>query len=198
MGKRSREIAARRDEPTLTERYYGPQRSFGMAGVVVGALVLCIALIGLAVWATMRQPKEELIAEIGDTFEIQGQQHIEVGAAHDPYNSNPPTSGPHYVTPSAPGIYDTELADETLVHNLEHGYVWISYKPGSVDEETIKNIANLARPYTKVIVTARSANDTPIAVASWGKLLKLDSYDQLKIKSFIVANRFKAPEPDAP
>jgi len=73
---------------------------------------------------------------MGTFFESQGQAHIAVGAAHDPYNSNPPTSGPHYAEPADWGVYDRELPDEQLIHNLEHGHVWLSYRDPN-DQEAI-------------------------------------------------------------
>lgn len=66
-------------------------------------------------------------ATVGEAFPIQGRDHIKVGAGHPPYNSNPPTSGPHYEEPVAAGVYSTEYADENLIHSLEHGYVIVSY-----------------------------------------------------------------------
>jgi hypothetical protein len=46
-------------------------------------------------------------------------------ASHEPYNTGPPTFGPHYVPPASAGFYDQALPDETLVRSLEHGYVVI-------------------------------------------------------------------------
>ena len=45
------------------------------------------------------------------------------------YNSNPPTSGRHYVVPADDGAYTTAPTDEQLVHNLEHGRVIIWFQP---------------------------------------------------------------------
>ncbi len=64
---------------------------------------------------------------VGESVPVQGRDHIKVGANHAPYNSNPPTSGPHYEEPVATGVYSTEYADENLLHSLEHGYVIVSY-----------------------------------------------------------------------
>lgn len=168
---------------------------------IVGASILCLVLIGGAVYLALQEGKGEdgkPITAIGDTVEIQGRNHIAVGAEHDPYNSNPPTSGPHYEQPAPWNIYTQEIPDETLIHNLEHGGVWISYKPGKVDKTTIDRLGQISKPYTKTIMTPRNANDSAIALVSWGKILKLESLDEKKVKAFIELNRFKAPEPNAP
>ncbi|MBA2367351.1 MAG: DUF3105 domain-containing protein [Actinobacteria bacterium] len=64
-----------------------------------------------------------------EQFAEQSRDHIDVGAEHDPYNSTPPTSGPHYGTPADPGFYPNPLEPEQLLHNLEHGQLVIWYDP---------------------------------------------------------------------
>ena len=60
-----------------------------------------------------------------------GREHVALAQVEKTtYNSNPPTSGPHYEVPSKPGIYDTPQHDGALIHSLEHGYVIISYNCG--------------------------------------------------------------------
>lgn len=67
---------------------------------------------------------------VGESVPIQGRDHIKVGESHPPYNSNPPTSGPHYENPVSAGVYESEYPDEALIHSLEHGYVIVSYNCG--------------------------------------------------------------------
>lgn len=130
----------------------------------------------------------------GEIFPILGQTHIEVGAIHPAYNSNPPTSGSHYAQPADWGVYQKELPDEQLIHNLEHGGIWISYK--YIDEKTKSDLEAIGKRYPgSVIVTPRSANDAKIVLASWGRLEKLESFDETKIVDFIKANKNKSPEP---
>lgn len=132
----------------------------------------------------------------GKSIETQPAQHIQPGDSHPDYNSNPPTSGWHYPKPAEWGFYDKELPDERLVHSLEHGGIWISYK--NVSDSTRSKLQQLAQEYPKsVIITQRSENDTPIAVASWGKLMKLQSFDRDRIVEFIEKNMNYSPEPVA-
>jgi len=132
----------------------------------------------------------------GEEFEIQPAEHIQQGADHPPYNSNPPTSGWHYSQQADWGFYTEELPDERVVHNLEHGGIWISYT--NVSDEKRSQLQDLAKQYPKsVIATKRTANDAPIAVASWGQLLKLESFGRARIVEFIEQNRNHSPEPIA-
>ncbi len=129
-------------------------------------------------------------------------------------HSNPPTYGDHHgfdpegtdvnpgITPRPTGIYTVEQPDEDLVHNLEHGHVWISYNPDLINATDLAALEQLTRDGADdpngagvgVILTPRAANDTVIALASWAHLLKLDSYDPATIRSFVETNRGHAPE----
>lgn len=160
---------------------------------VLAAVVLFVAVsaYGLALWvgkSTKERP--------GQAIAIQGVLHIEVGASHPPYNSNPPTSGWHYSNPADWGVHQQELPDEQVLHNLEHGGIWISYK--DIDDGTKTKLENLAKKYSSfVVLSPRSANDVKIALASWGRLDKLEVFDEARITNFIKRNKNKSPEPIA-
>lgn len=85
-----------------------------------------VLVAGLISWGIIagKQAEEN---KHGEQSASQGQEHIQNGAEHPAYNSNPPTSGWHYQQPAKAGFYDKPMADETLLHNLEHGHVVISY-----------------------------------------------------------------------
>lgn len=128
--------------------------------------------------------------------------------------SNPPTYGPHHgfdpsgtdvnpgITPRPTGIYTTEQPEEDLIHNLEHGHVWISYGPNLISAEDRAALEQLVRDGSPnsngsgvgVVLTPREANDTMIALASWARLLTLDNYDPATIRDFVETNRGQAPE----
>jgi alpha-galactosidase len=92
------------------------------------------------------------------------------------------------------GSSRAEIPDEVLLHNLEHGGIWISHKNPS-DTALVEKLEALASRYrSKVIVTPRSRNESPIAIAAWERLLKLDTYDEDRIVEFINAFRNKGPE----
>lgn len=121
--------------------------------------------------------------------------------------SNPPTYGPHHgfrtddggrsITPRPTGIYDTEQPDEDLVHNLEHGHVWVSYNPALIRAVDLRDLQQLVRDggtNNGVIVTPRAENSSAIAMASWAHLEELDRFDETRVRSFIETNRGHAPE----
>jgi len=164
-------------------------------------VVLCCALpliiLGIIVLSKSKTPTSSSSispSTVGQEISIEGREHVPEGTKVDYRNSNPPTSGNHWPTPAEWGFYNTPLPDEQLVHNLEHGGIWMSYK--DIDDATKTKLLKLAQQYPQaVIVTPRSENDTKIAVASWGRLEKLDVFDEEKIIAFIKANINKSPEP---
>lgn len=127
-----------------------------------------------------------------------GRGHIDVGSTHEPYNSNPPTSGPHYEETAQTGFREEEIADEHLVHNLEHGDIWISFRP-SVSGEAVDVLKSFSGG--EVVVTPRRANETDIALAAWGRL---DTFDleggvlteslRQRTRDFIARHINKGPE----
>jgi hypothetical protein len=83
------------------------------------------------------------------------------------------------------------------VHNLEHGEIWISYRPG-IPESAINELKSIVQSSYKTVLTPRSKNDMDIAVAAWGRLDKfnLDGalLDRQRIEDFISRYRNKGPE----
>ena len=84
---------------------------------------LGIAVLGgFLIWLFIASSKPLSGEKIADL----GRDHIEIGKEVE-YNSNPPTSGPHFADWIRAGIYENPKDDRNLVHSLEHGYVIMSY-----------------------------------------------------------------------
>ena len=131
----------------------------------------------------------------GESFLDQGAEHVALGTPFE-YNSNPPTSGPHFATPAEWGVYQAEIADQILIHNLEHGGIWISYTPGT-DAGLIAKLEQFHHEFgRKIIVAPRQANDADIALAAWNHLDKFSAseFSDERVREFIQAYRNKGPE----
>ena len=154
-------------------------------------IILVTALILFGVYKLATTPK---IVAPGEVFPSLGQQHVLPSSPEIMYNSNPPTSGPHYATPAQSGIYDTEFPDRELIHNIEHGHIWISYEP-NLPKDEIEQLAVIAKSYgTKIIMASRAKDDSPIVIAAWQHLLKLNTVDEAQIKTFVNALQGHGPE----
>lgn len=135
----------------------------------------------------------------------QGAEHIPDSTTFDEYNSNPPTSGPHYSQPARAGFYDDPVPAGNLIHSMEHGYVIIWYNcDGLLDtacgelKVRIQKIMEDERR-GKLIAVPWDSMETTIALTAWTKIDRLDIFDDTRIRAFIAAFRSKAgPEPNAP
>lgn len=160
----------------------------------IGLLSLIILIGG--VWLMTAKDASEEASLLGEKIDNMGATHISRGGTITvDYNSNPPTSGPHWGDGTAgPGIKDQEVPDQLLIHSLEHGAVILSYK-GNLPKEDIEEIKNYFNESAgKKIMVPRKNLDVPVALTSWNRLLKLTTIDGSKIKEFIEANSDRAPE----
>lgn len=162
-----------------------------MSGLV--KWVIAIAVLALLGWPIYSYFKKAAITSskpaLGQYFQSQSRDHVNVGAEHPAYNSNPPTGGWHYEQPVQTGVYDKEFPDEQLIHNLEHSQVWIAYKP-DLPTDQIEKLVNIAKSYgSKIVITPRKANDSPIALVAWEYVLKMDIVDESQVRGFIDAYR---------
>lgn len=172
-----------------------PQHDNSLRGMLCVLIIIAISIGGVFLFA-----KTQSGPELGQVIPDQGREHIAIDAPHAVYNSNPPTSGPHHARAADWGIYDQELPDEQLIHNLEHGGIWISTKDlQTSDLEQLKSIAK-SYPQT-VILTPRAKNTSPIVVASWKRMMTLDHLDKEeleKIISYVKKYKNQSPEPLVP
>lgn len=162
--------------------------------LVLLGIVLVIAG-GLTLWLVLYLKNRERNLP-GVLYPDAGRRHIPVGTQGVGYNSNPPTSGEHYPHTSEWGAYREETPDGILIHNLEHGGIWISYKP-SIPEEMKQKLEGFSKKWgRKIIVVPRSANDTDIALAAWARLdtFSVAEYSDERVERFIRAHRNKGPE----
>ncbi|MBI3741206.1 MAG: DUF3105 domain-containing protein [Chloroflexi bacterium] len=128
-------------------------------------------------------------------FTVQGYDHIAPNQVHAPYNSNPPTSGWHWVDPQNWGIYTSPQVQEQLVHNLEHGGIVIQYKNLSPAE--IQHLNDLVKRDSHHMLLApypALPSDVKIAVTAWTVLLNCTGVDEEIIAAFIELFRDQGPE----
>ena len=125
----------------------------------------------------------------GQKFPDQGNLHVQtLGDAHEPYNSTPPTSGPHlpYIAPW--GIHTRPIPNELQVHNLEDGGVVLQYNCTCPD--IADKLGAIARKYpTQVLAAPYPTMPSRIALTAWTRLETLDSVDEGRIERFIRAYR---------
>lgn len=95
-------------------------------------------------------------------------------------------------------FHEQPVADEQVVHNLEHGHVVISYDCSKLTDcaSTKAQIQQLIQRYRNWKVTAvpRQNADAAIALTAWGWLDKLNGFDEARVTAFVNAWRDRGPE----
>ena len=115
-----------------------------------------------------------------------GNRHIRVGTSPAvSYNTDPPTSGPHYPTIVRWGVHQRPIDKGFQVHNLEDGGVLVQYNCGDCPE-LVKKLGNLVLGYSRYVILAPYPSmKHRIALTAWGKIDTLDAFDEKRITSFI-------------
>jgi hypothetical protein len=113
--------------------------------------------------------------------------HVALGTPHPPYNSDPPTSGPHAAGVAKWGVHSEPVPKEMQVHNLEDGGVAINYFCQDCPD-LIKQLTAIAERYDHVILAPYTGLDRKIALTAWGRIDKFDEFDEARIVKFIKAH----------
>ncbi|MFF3439653.1 DUF3105 domain-containing protein [Streptosporangium sp. NPDC002721] len=114
------------------------------------------------------------------TAKYAGSQHTQGKVA---YKENPPMGGEHSPAWQNCGIYDQPINNENAVHAMEHGAVWITYRPDlpKAEVDTLRELASkdymLLSPYPGL--------PSKVVASSWNNQLKLDSASDGRLPRFI-------------
>ncbi|MGI9602335.1 MAG: DUF3105 domain-containing protein [Acidimicrobiales bacterium] len=127
-------------------------------------------------------PLDVAIASIEgiEVYEDLGRDHVD-----DPtYDVRPPPGGDHLNQWESCGFFSTEIVDGNAVHSLEHGAVWVAYRP-DIDPAELSELESLANVETHLLVSPYSDLETPLMLVAWGLRLPLDSVEDERFDAFL-------------
>jgi hypothetical protein len=117
------------------------------------------------------------------------------------YQVLPPVGGDHNgVWLNCNGeVFEQPVPNENAVHSLEHGAVWVTYRP-DLPADQVSALAERVQGQDKLFMSPYPELDAPISLQAWGYQLKVDDAGDERIDRFIQAVRVNAsPEgPTAP
>ena len=167
---------------------------------------LAAALVGAACAGDAGAGGDEVNVVIGPADEgIDGVMAIRVpNNTHTEgvvdYQLPPPAGGLHNPVWLNCGFYDEPSPDENLVHDLEHGAVWLAYSP-ELDAADVDVLHDIARDNDHVLASPYEDLDAGVAVVAtaWARQLTLDAVDDPRLDSFVeqYQNGPQAPESGA-
>jgi hypothetical protein len=181
----------------------------GVAVVVVVALALAVGLGGGddGPKDDARPALEAAGCTVTTVAALKGVHSIATpDGTSDKWNTDPPTSGPHYEVPVIWGTYTEPVNQAQLVHNLEHGGVAIQYGD-AVPQATIDRLESFVQenPRGTVLAPYPKLGDQ-IALGAWvtesadqpekgtAYLAKCPAFDATAFQAFLDAYQFQGPE----
>jgi hypothetical protein len=99
------------------------------------------------------------------------------------YAENPPIGGQHNVVWQNCGIYDAPIHSEHAVHSMEHGAVWITYRPGLAPDQ-VQMLKELAAD-DFLLLSPYPGLPQPIVASAWNRQLSFERADDAALPAFI-------------
>ncbi|MBI2617871.1 DUF3105 domain-containing protein [Candidatus Kaiserbacteria bacterium] len=167
-----------------------------MKNALIVGVVAILLLIGGVWWSnSLKQKAISTEIEGVQTYTETNRGHVQGGIVYDEI---PPVGGAHSPVWAAcnGNIYNEPIPNGQAVHSLEHGAVWITYKP-DIGADSIASLEDKVRGYT--FMSPLPEQEFPITLTAWGVQLSLDSSDDPRIDQFLKKFRQgpQTPEPGA-
>lgn len=156
-----------------------------MIAVVIGVIV-----------ASGDSPGDRPTATSNEIVGLQAFSNLSRGHVNGPvqYPQTPPVGGNHAPVWQDCGFYSQPIVTERGVHSMEHGAVWITYRP-DLPPDQVSALRRLATDQTYVLVSPWPGLPAPLVASSWGKQVRLDSASDVRLSEFL--RQFRE-SPDAP
>jgi len=128
---------------------------------------------------------------------IEYHNHVEKVPA--PEGNLPPVFGEHYAAWQNCGIYGQPVDIGYALHSMEHGAVWIAYRP-DLAEDQVSALRDLARGHGYVLMTPYESLTDDVVLTAWGVQLAIASLPDDRVEKFIAYYEEgpQNPEPGAP
>jgi hypothetical protein len=188
MSKSARNRAQRN---VLTQRHipWGAIAFFSVIGLVA------VVAIGYA----FMQSRPSDASSIDGLVQKEGLTQNHTGSTVK-YDTTPPMGGDHDpMWQNCDGrVYTSPLRNENAVHSLEHGAVWITYRPGLAADQ-IDKLKDKVEGTDYTLMSPFPGLDAPIALTAWGKQVKVQDASDSRVDAFLSAfvKGPDTPEPGA-
>nr|WP_156001769.1 DUF3105 domain-containing protein [Streptomonospora sp. PA3] len=167
-----------------------------------GAGVLLAGLVGFGIWTAYDRGLGGGGVQASDienlkTYDGLTNQHVTQPVD---YKMTPPAGGDHHAVWQNCGVYDAPVSTMNAVHSLEHGAVWITYKPG-LAESKVEKLESLYNQGSYVMVSPYDEAEmpAPIVASAWGNQIEVKSPGDERLSQFLRAfeRSPNVPEPGA-
>lgn len=161
--------------------------------LLAGGVVAIGGVVFLAYpWIRRLGDSERLPAGVR-SFRVASHREVS-GRVH--YAQTPPVGGDHWSDWQNSGFYDTSVEPERAVHSMEHGAIWITYRPDLPRDEA-DQLRAIAAQRDDVIVSPFPGLPAPVVASAWARQLRLASARDPRLVDFIETFWLGAQAPDA-
>ncbi|NUP02479.1 MAG: DUF3105 domain-containing protein [Nonomuraea sp.] len=150
---------------------------WGTGGLIV------VVLVGVVGFYLVNQARATSLDAVS-SYKYEAGQHV---AASVTYKETPPVGGEHNNYWQQCAIYDKPIHNEHAVHSLEHGAVWITYRPDlpKAQLDALKEVATSTGQQDYMLMSPYPGLPAPIVASTWGHQLKLQDANDAKLPAFI-------------
>lgn len=160
--------------------------------LLFGSLTLALlVLAGVTALVLVRETAGRSLAGVKTTTQEAG--HVTTAVT---YPQTPPAGGQHDPTWLNCGTYDQPVRNENAVHDLEHGAVWITYRP-DLPAADVATLRRLAAGQTYLVLSPYPKLPAPVVVSGWGKQLPLTGASDKRLPEFIRTYRQGSNAPES-
>lgn len=160
-------------------------------GTLLGASALALALFGILGYAVLNAGSaapnpladaEEAVRGISVAQEPPEQ-------AHKPgpldYEQSPSWGGAHngVWTTCTGQVYDEQVPEENAAHSMEHGAVWVTYRP-DLSEDQVAELRELVDGTDYRFLSPFPGQDSAVSIQAWGRQLAVDSATDERLGTF--------------
>ena len=151
--------------------------------IIWGAIILGIAALGALLYLSLQEP--EALEDL--------QRFAGLSRGHDEqvdYSGQelPPVGGVHSGVWQNCGIYTEPIDSKNAIHSMEHGAVWVTYRP-DLSAGDVETLQDTVRGERYVLLTPYPDLKSPVVLTAWGVQLEIDSAGDARIPEFI--NRYQ-------
>ncbi|MDJ0313170.1 DUF3105 domain-containing protein [Arthrobacter sp. H35-D1] len=183
--------AHRRKQRNRSLFVYG---GLGLLAIAVITIVAFVVTGSVQSRTATEEAAKKPIAGI-ETYSNLTRNHVKTAVG---YPQVPGVGGDHSATWTNCGTYPEPVNEERAVHSLEHGAVWITYKPG-ISPTDLGTLTTLVKNKPYVLLSPNPDQTSAVTASAWGTQLNVPSADDSRLPVFIKAYAMgpQTPEPGA-
>ena len=160
---------------------------------IVAAIVIALGAVAYLLYLNLRSP-----GEIEGVVRVSGLTRAHDNEVEYTQSSKPPAGGVHFDRWQNCGVYTEPIETGHAIHSLEHGAVWITYRP-DLPQAEVGRLQGRVNQQTYLLLSPYPGQESPIVLTAWGVQLEVDSASDGRMDQFITRYRLgpTTPEPGA-